>query len=206
VKKQVQRRIGIMGGTFDPIHYGHLVTAEAALGEFNLDLVLFLPSGTPPHKDARQVTDAKHRHLMTVLATLTNPHFEVSRIDIDREGVTYTIDSLRLLKAEYGEETELYFITGADVVMELMTWKDSEECLQLAEFIAASRPGFSFGAKTTLVEEWFAKHGKKLHVINVPAMAISSTDVRERVRAKKSIRYLVPETVEYYIHKNNLYI
>lgn len=206
MEEKAIRKIGIMGGTFDPIHYGHLVTAEAALGEYQLDQVLFLPSGTPPHKDTRKVSDAKHRHLMTVLATLTNPQFEVSRLDIDREGVTYTIDSLRLLKEHYGPNTELYFITGADVVMELMNWKTPERLLELAEFIAATRPGFSYGSKKSEVTDWFIKHDKRLHELKVPAMAISSTDVRQRVKSNKSIRYLVPETVEYYIHKNNLYM
>lgn len=197
------KRIGIMGGTFDPIHYGHLVTAEGARGEYSLDHVLFLPSGIPSHKNPQQVTDPDHRYLMTVLATLTNPHFGASRIDIDREGVTYTIDTLTDLQQIYGVETELFFITGADVIMNIMTWKDTKKMLQLADFIAATRPGFKF--ESDKMKEWFAQQDKRLHQLQVPAMAISSTDIRQRVMDGKSIRYLVPETVESYIRKNKLY-
>lgn len=203
MSKQVRPlRIAIMGGTFDPVHYGHLVTAEAVRGEFAIDHVLFVPSGVPPHKDPGQVSDAEHRYLMTVFATLTNPYFEVSRVDIDREGQTYTIDTLRALRRLYGDETELFFITGADAIAEIMSWKDAEELLKLSEFVAATRPGYQFEPE---LEEWFASQGKRLHTLQVPAMAISSTDIRKRVRSRKSIRYLVPETVEYYIHKNHLY-
>ncbi len=198
-------KIGIMGGTFDPVHYGHLVTAEAALGEFQLDQVLFVPSGNPPHKDPIGVTETKHRYLMTVLATVTNPKFEVSRVDIDREGVTYTIETLRLLKARYGPGTELYFITGADAILEIMSWKDPKNLLQMAEFIAATRPGFSLGRQNDMIKRWFAQQEKSLNILQVPAMAISSTDIRKRVKHGKSIRYLVPETVDHYIYKNNLY-
>ncbi|NMB38354.1 MAG: nicotinate-nucleotide adenylyltransferase [Firmicutes bacterium] len=198
------KRLGIMGGTFDPIHYGHLVTAEAARGEYELDHVLFLPSGISPHKDPKTISDAQHRYLMTVFATLTNPYFEVSRVEIDREGVTYTIDTLRLLKEQYGADTKLYFITGADVIAEIMSWKDSSELIQLSEFIAATRPGFKF--QPEYVDQWFFQQNKHLHQLKVPAMAISSTDIRLRVKAGKSIRYLVPESVEYYIRKNKLYI
>lgn len=197
-------RIGVMGGTFDPVHYGHLVTAEAARGEYGLDHVLFVPSGVSPHKDPQNVSDAEHRYLMTVLATLTNPHFGVSRVDIDRKGITYTIDTLLLLKKQYSNDTRLFFITGADVIVEAMTWKDSKGLLQLSEFIAATRPGFKF--KSDKVEKWFMQQHKRLHQLQVPAMAISSTDIRNRVKAQKSIRYLVPETVESYIRKNNLYL
>jgi len=194
-----------MGGTFDPIHYGHLVTAEAARGQFGLDQVLFLPSGTPPHKDPTHVTETKHRYTMTVLATLTNPYFEVSRVDIDRRGRTYTYDTLRILQQLYGEHTQLYFITGADAILEIVGWKNSESLLDMAEFIAATRPGFCLGEHQGRIQDWFASRKKRLNVLEVPAMAISSTDIRERVSKRESIRYLVPETVEYYIRKNGLY-
>lgn len=197
------KRLGIMGGTFDPIHYGHLVTAEGARGEYDLDHVLFLPSGIPSHKNPEQVSCADHRYLMTVLATLTNPHFGASRIDIDREGVTFTIDTLTELRQIYGPKTELFFITGADVIMNIMSWKATSEMLQLADFIAATRPGFKF--ESDHVTDWFAAQDKRLHQLKVPAMAISSTDIRQRVKNGKSIRYLVPETVESYIRKNKLY-
>ncbi len=199
------KRIGIMGGTFDPIHYGHLVTAEAARGQFQLDQVLFLPSGTPPHKDPTQVTDTKHRYTMAVLATLTNPHFEVSRVDIDRTGTTYTIDTLRILQDLHGTAVRLFFITGADAILEIMGWKDSQELLGMAEFIAATRPGFQLEDQRGTIHHWFSSQNKRLHILQVPAMAISSTDIRRRVRKGESIRYLVPETVDYYIRKNRLY-
>ncbi|HHT69023.1 MAG TPA: nicotinate-nucleotide adenylyltransferase [Firmicutes bacterium] len=199
-------RIGIMGGTFDPVHYGHLVTAEGARCEYKLDQVLFLPSGKPPHKSMSKVSDAEHRYMMTVLATLTNPHFEVSRLDIDREGVSYTIDSLRSLQRFYGPEAELFFITGADAIFEITGWKDSDEYLTIAHFIAAARPGFCLEELPVATQRWVGQHGDRFHVLNVPAMAISSTEIRERVKKGISIRYLVPEPVEHYIMRHNLYL
>jgi nicotinate-nucleotide adenylyltransferase len=199
-------RVGIMGGTFDPVHYGHLVTAEGARFEYGLDQVLFLPSGKPPHKTNKQVSEAEHRYMMTVLATLTNPHFEVSRLDIDREGVSYTIDSLRILREKFGPQTELFFITGADAIFEITDWKDSEEYLTIAHFIAAARPGFCLEELPQTTQNWVGEHGDRFHVLRVPAMAISSTEIRERVRKGTSIRYLVPEQVEHYIRRHGLYL
>jgi nicotinate-nucleotide adenylyltransferase len=199
-------RVGIMGGTFDPVHYGHLVTAEGARFEYGLDQVLFLPSGKPPHKTDKQVSEAEHRYMMTVLATLTNPHFEVSRLDIDREGVSYTIDSLRILREKFGPQTELFFITGADAIFEITDWKDSEEYLTIAHFIAAARPGFCLEELPQTTQNWVGEHGDRFHVLRVPAMAISSTEIRERVRKGTSIRYLVPEQVEHYIRRHGLYL
>ncbi|NLJ81315.1 MAG: nicotinate-nucleotide adenylyltransferase [Firmicutes bacterium] len=198
-------RVGVMGGTFDPIHFGHLVTAEGARCEFGLDQVLFLPSGQPPHKDLKEVTPANHRYMMTVLATLTNPYFEVSRIDIDRRGISYTIDSLKCLRQEYGAGTELFFITGADAVFEIMTWKDSKKLLEIAHFIAATRPGFSLEDLPAETRAWIAKHRERFYVLQIPAMAISSTNIRQRVRDGHSIRYLVPQQVDYYIRRHWLY-
>ncbi|MGI6149198.1 MAG: nicotinate-nucleotide adenylyltransferase [Limnochordia bacterium] len=202
---QVIRKLGIMGGTFDPVHYGHLVAAEGARREFGLDRVIFLPSGTPPHKDPREVTSAEHRYMMTVLATLSNPYFDVSRVDIDREGVTYTVDSLRILHEQYGDSTELYFITGADAILEIVSWKQPDKLLELAQFIGATRPGFSLDRVPKPMQEWLNKYPQRVHFIRVPALAISSTDIRERVKAGDSIRYLVPEPVEHYIRRHNLY-
>ncbi len=199
-------KVGIMGGTFDPVHYGHLVTAEGARCEYGLDQVLFLPSGKPPHKTDKQVTDAEHRYMMTVLATLSNPYFEVSRLDIDREGLTYTIDALRTLRELYGPDVELYFITGADAIFEITNWKDSDEYLDIAHFIAAARPGFSLEELPQSTQKWVGQHGDRFHVLKVPAMAISSTEIRERVQGNTSIRYLVPEQVEHYIKRHGLYI
>lgn len=199
------RKLGIMGGTFDPIHFGHLVTAEAARKEFGLERVLFLPSGTPPHKNPQGVSDAEHRYMMTVLATLSNPYFDVSRVDIDREGISYTVDTLRILREQYGDDTELYFITGADAILEIMRWKSSDELLQLAQFIGATRPGFELDSIPPETKAWLDQYPDRVHMIKVPALAISSTDIRERVRSGNSIRYLVPEPVEHYIRRNGLY-
>ncbi|HHU61800.1 MAG: nicotinate-nucleotide adenylyltransferase [Bacillota bacterium] len=199
-------RIGIMGGTFDPVHLGHLVTAERARSEFSLEQVLFLPSGISPHKTTKRVSEAEHRYMMTLLATLSNPHFEVSRIDIDRTGISYTIDSLRILKEHYGPNVELFFITGADAIFEIMNWKDSNQYLEIAHFIAASRPGFSLEELPSDTREWVARHQERFHLLRVPAMAISSTDIRERVQQGDSIRYMVPELVDHYIRRHDLYL
>jgi nicotinate-nucleotide adenylyltransferase len=189
-----------MGGTLDPIHYGHLVTAEEALVQFALDEVVFVPTGKPWMKLERDVSPAEDRYLMTVIATASNPRFRVSRVEIDRDGPTYTVDTLRTLAAE-NPDAELYFITGADAMLEIFEWKDTDEVLALAHFIAATRPGYDltrFEAKTP------TQH-PNVSVMNIPALAISSTDVRERVHAGRPIRYLVPEGVKSYIEKAALY-
>lgn len=195
-----------MGGTFDPIHYGHLVTAEAARHEFRLDPVIFVPSGLPPHKRPEEITDAKHRYTMTVLATLTNPHFDVSRVDIDRPGVTYTIDTISDLRAIYGPEVEFYFITGADALLEIVSWKDAEKLVTMCQFIGATRPGYSLDRLEQNLGPLYRRYRRSFHFLEVPALAISSTEIRRRVRVGSPIRYLVPETVAFYIAKNRLYL
>lgn len=199
-------KVGIMGGTFDPIHYGHLVAAEAARAEFNLQQVIFVPTGRPPHKEGLEISDAKDRLLMTTLATLTNPYFDVSRVDIDRPGLTYTIDTIRDLRQIYGPEAALYFITGADALLEILSWKDAAELVNKCQFIAASRPGYSLGQLENALGSFFTENRRVFHLLEVPALAISSTDIRERVRSGRPIQYLLPETVAYYIMKNHLYI
>lgn len=199
------RKLGIMGGTFDPIHYGHLVTAEAVRTEFELDQVLFVPSGLPPHKDPATISPAKDRYLMTVLATLTNPHFEVSRVDIDRPGVTYTVDTLADLRREYGPAVDFYFITGADALAEIISWKNSGELVKECTFVGATRPGFTLDHLAPEVEDFYHHHAASFRFIEVPALAISSTDLRRRVREGRSLRYLTPEEVVFYIRKNGLY-
>jgi nicotinate-nucleotide adenylyltransferase len=154
----------------------------------------------------KRVSDAEHRFMMTVLAILTNPHFEVSRLDIDREGKSYTIDALRGLRAQYGPDSELFFITGADAIFEINDWKDSDEYLDIAHFIAAARPGFCLEELPKTTQAWMGQHADRFHVLNVPAMAISSTEIRDRVSKGTSIRYLVPESVEHYIKRHNLYL
>lgn len=195
------RKLGVMGGTFDPIHYGHLVTAEGALWEFDLEEVLFVPTGQPWMKQSREVSPAEDRYLMTVIAVSSNPRFSVSRVEIDRGGPTYTVDTLRLLRKEYGEDTDLFFVTGADAILEIFHWKDADEALELAHFIAATRPGYDIAR----FEAEAPDHHPRVSVMTVPALAISSTDVRERVRKGRPIRYLVPEGVKTYIEKSGLY-
>jgi nicotinate-nucleotide adenylyltransferase len=190
-----------MGGTFDPIHYGHLVTAEEALWQFGLDQVLFVPTGQPWMKEDRDVSPAEDRYLMTVIAASSNPNFRVSRVEIDRGGPTYTVETLRALKDSYGEKTELFFVTGADAILEIFHWKEADEALDLAHFIAATRPGFDIAR----FEAEAPDRHPKVSVMSVPALAISSTDIRGRVREGRPIRYLVPEGVKTYIEKAGLY-
>lgn len=198
-------RIGIMGGTFDPIHYGHLVAAEVARAEFNLDKVIFIPAGNPPHKQQKSISDAEHRYLMTALAIASNPNFEVSRMEVDKKELTYTIDTVKELQGEYGEATDIYFITGADAMLELLTWYKIEELLTLCRFIAVTRPGFDKKDLEQKIREISSKYNGEVVCIEVPLLAISSTDIRERSLGGKPIKYLLPEAVEEYIVKNGLY-
>jgi nicotinate-nucleotide adenylyltransferase len=195
------RRLGVMGGTFDPIHQGHLVTAEEALWQFHLDEVVFVPTGQPWMKTDREVTTAEDRYLMTVIATASNPRFSVSRIEVDRPGPTYTIETLQELRRMAEGEVELFFITGADAMLEIFSWKDPEEVLAQAHFFAATRPGYDIAR---FVEEAPSSH-PKISVMDIPALSISSTDVRRRVREGEPIRYLVPEGIQTYIEKARLY-
>lgn len=203
-KKKI-KRIAIMGGTFDPIHYGHLVTAEAVRHKYKIDRVLFVPTGHPPHKKNRDVSSPEHRYMMTMLATETNPYFYVSRIEIDREGTTYTIDTIKELKEMYDPDTKIYFITGADAFYEILTWKNSKELLQICSFIAATRPEYHKEELINNIEVIKNNYQSKFHFIEVPALAISSSDIRNRVRDGRPIKYLLPETVENYINKYDIY-
>ncbi|MCK4777555.1 MAG: nicotinate-nucleotide adenylyltransferase [Actinomycetia bacterium] len=200
--------IGIMGGTFNPIHLGHLVTAEEAFYQFNLDRVIFIPTGIPPHKKDEEIALPEDRYLMTVIATASNPHFEVSRIEIDRKGPSYTIDTVYEIHERYGEDTEIYFVTGADAIFEILTWKDTEQIYSLCRFIAATRPGYSlkrFQEHHLLPEKKNENIKPKVSFMEIPALAISSTDIRRRIKEVKPIGYLVPEGVENYINKRKLY-
>ncbi|WP_281070177.1 nicotinate-nucleotide adenylyltransferase [Paeniglutamicibacter psychrophenolicus] len=187
-------RLGVMGGTFDPIHHGHLVAASEVASVFDLDEVVFVPTGEPWQKSDRDVAPAEHRYLMTVIATAANPRFTVSRVDIDRPGPTYTIDTLRDLRAQR-PEAELFFITGADAMAQIMGWKNAEELWQLAHFVGVTRPG----------HELPVLDRNDVSLMEVPAMAISSTDCRERVRTAHPVWYLVPDGVVQYIAKYKLY-
>lgn len=195
------RRIGIMGGTFDPIHYGHLVAASEVVSLYHLDEMVFVPTGTPWQKSERAlpVSSAEDRYLMTVLATATNQQFSVSRVDIDRGGKTYTVDTLRDLKSIY-PDAELFFITGIDALNTILSWQHWEELFELAEFVGVSRPGY-------IVHDKNFKHlpRKKISLVEVPGMAVSSTDCRERARTGRPIWYMVPDTVVRYITKRGLY-
>lgn len=185
-----------MGGTFDPIHHGHLVAASEVAAEFGLDEVVFVPTGRPGFKQSRDVTLPEHRYLMTVIATASNPRFTVSRVDVDREGLTYTVDTLRDLRVQR-PEADLFFITGADALAQILTWKDSEELFTMAHFVGVTRPGHSLSVDGLPKEH--------VSVLEVPALAISSTDIRARARAGKPIWYLVPDGIVQYIGKHGLY-
>jgi nicotinate-nucleotide adenylyltransferase len=198
-----ERRVGVMGGTFDPIHHGHLVAAEEARWQFGLDRVVFVPTGQPWQKPAG-VSDAEDRYLMTVIATASNPAFSVSRLEIDSPGPTYTVDTLRRLRSELSPDVRLFFVTGADAVLQILTWKDPDEVLALAELIAATRPGHDLADLADLAEKVPAAAGR-VHPMRIPALAISSTEIRARVAAGAPIQYLVPEGVARYIEKRGLY-
>ncbi|HEU5143742.1 MAG TPA: nicotinate-nucleotide adenylyltransferase [Dermatophilaceae bacterium] len=189
-------RLGVMGGTFDPIHHGHLVAASEVQAQFGLDEVVFVPTGQPWQKEDRRVSPAEHRYLMTVIATASNPRFTVSRVDIDRPGLTYTIDTLRDLRAERPDD-ELFFITGADALAQILSWKDSDQMLELAHFIGVTRPGHELSDQ--------GLPDDKVTLQEVPAMAISSTDCRSRVADNEPVWYLVPDGVVQYINKYSLY-
>ena len=194
-----RRRVGVMGGTFDPVHHGHLVAASEVQSWFALDEVVFVPTGQPWQKDDRRVAPAEHRYLMTVIATASNPRFSVSRVDIDRAGPTYTIDTLRDLHRTAPDD-ELYFITGADALAQILTWRDVDEIFELAHFVGCTRPGHQLdeSALQGLPED-------RLAVVEIPALAISSTDCRTRVAKGEPVWYLVPDGVVQYIAKHGLY-
>lgn len=196
------KSIAIMGGTFDPIHYGHLATANVVRQEFNIQKVIFIPTGTPPHKEKNNISSAEHRYLMTVLATLDNSDFDVSKIEINREGVTYTIDTIEFIRSVVPEDTKIYFITGADAISKVSTWKNSEKLFELCEFIAVTRPNYIISSE---VKQSLQKFENKIHFLEVPALAISSSDIRNRVKTERTISYLLPKGVEEYIYKFNLY-
>ncbi|SIR85348.1 nicotinate-nucleotide adenylyltransferase [Micromonospora avicenniae] len=186
-----------MGGTFDPIHHGHLVAASEVADRFGLDEVVFVPTGQPWQKTDTPVSPTEDRYLMTVIATASNPRFQVSRVDIDRGGPTYTVDTLRDLHAAYGPKVQLYFITGADALEKILSWKDLDEIFELAHFIGVTRPGFELTDKHLPADT--------VSLVQVPAMAISSTDCRARVARGEPVWYLVPDGVVQYIAKRGLY-
>jgi len=197
---QGRYRLGVMGGTFDPIHHGHLVAASEVASSFHLDEVVFVPTGMPWQKNDRDVSQGEDRYLMTVIATASNPRFTVSRVDIERDGLTYTVDTLRDLRRERGEDVDLFFITGADALAQILTWRGVDTLFDLAHFVGVTRPGVELDSPT--VDQLPAD---KITLMEVPALAISSTDCRERVMAGLPIWYLVPDGIVQYIVKRGLY-
>ncbi len=191
-----------MGGTFDPIHYGHLLAAEEARFRFNLKQVIFIPSGVPPHKKPHEVTTAEHRYAMTVLATASNPCFVVSRIEIDRKGPSYAVDTVKILRQQFGEGVELFLIIGLDAALEILTWKNHHELIRLCQFITVTRPGYD----VKKLHEYLPHHYlERINLLSMPGIDISSTMIRERVQKNETIRYLTPDSVCDYIAKHGLY-
>jgi nicotinate-nucleotide adenylyltransferase len=200
--------VGIMGGTFDPIHYGHLVIAEGARVEYDLSEVIFIPSGMPPHKRDQTISNAEDRYRMTMLATQDNPHFSVSRVEIDRPGPSFAVDTIRTMKEMYGPDVDLYFITGADAILQILSWKDVGSLISMCHFVAATRPGYSLTWLREIIARIRERHQSDFSVqyMEVPGLMISSTDIRQRVRSGLPIRYLLPEIVESYIRTHRLYL
>ncbi len=198
-------KVGIMGGTFDPIHFGHLRMAESAREIFELDEVLFIPSARPPHKIEKHITPEMHRLMMTYLATQSNKFFQVSPMEFLREGLSYTLDTINALHEKYGAGTELFFIIGGDSMADLYKWHKARELVQKVHFIAATRPGVEVNFDE--LEKFFGAEGMAhIHQIISPELEISSTELRERIKNGRSIKYLLPQIVEEYILKNRLYL
>lgn len=197
-------KLGVMGGTFDPIHLGHLAMAESAREIFQLEEILFIPSARPPHKVEKKIESQAHRLMMTFLATKSNDFFHVSPMEMLREGFSYTLDTVNELYREYGEETELFFIIGSDSMADLSGWHKADELVGKVHFLAAARPGMN--ADFDKVKKFFGKDGEEhIHKFETPGFEISSTNIRERIKNGRSIKYLVPEEVEEYIYREQLY-
>lgn len=201
----IGKRIGIMGGTFDPIHYGHLMLAEQIRTSFHLDKVIFIPVGKAPHKSLEDAANKQQRFEMTKIATKSNPFFTVSDIEIVKEETTFTIDTIIALRSDLSDQDELFFITGADAILLLDSWKRYEELIKHVTFIGATRPGIDEYSLVQKIDSFKKKYNAKIELFFIPALAISSTDIRTRVGEEKSIRYLLPEAVEKYIHEHFLY-
>lgn len=204
---QDARRLGILGGTFDPVHYGHLVIAEEVYAALDLAEMVFVPAGHPPHKPNSMVATAHHRLAMLELAIASNPHFSISRVDLERPGPSYTVETLRLLRRQWGEQAALYFLIGWDSLEEFLTWRDPAGILeQLSYLVAVRRPGYAeaSGYRASL-EARLPGITQRLLVVPVPQLEISSTELRERVAEGRPIKYQLPESVEHYIEQHKLY-
>lgn len=199
------KRIGLIGGTFDPIHMGHLIAAEWARDAFALERVIFIPAGDPPHKELAAVTDAQHRYVMTMLATLTNPHFSVSRVELDREGKSFTYDTLSFFREQWGSDVDLFFIMGADSLADLPNWHRPQEIVQLAQLIVATRPDWDFEAALKALGKEFEPLIERIHRLDIPEIGIAGRHMRERVEAGATIKYMTPDIVVRYIESHGLY-
>lgn len=197
-------KLGIMGGTFDPVHYGHLVAAEGVRFEYRLEKVIFVPAGRPPHKPNYRISDPEHRLALTRLAVASNPFFEVSDLEIKRPGLSYTYDTIREMHRVYVPE-EIFFITGADAVLEILSWHRFGDLLEMCRFIAVTRPGYDLNNLTGKLSELPAHLIDRIVPVEVPALTISSSDIRRRVREGRPIKYLLPESVEAHILERHLY-
>lgn len=199
------QRIGLMGGSFDPIHFGHLVLAEEMRTRLSLDKVIFIPVGQAPHKTAGKMSDPKCRYEMVLLATMDHPYFEVSGIEVEHAGITYSVETVEKIIAGSSREDQFFFIAGADTLMELETWKSVEKLLEMVTFVGAARPGTNHLALREKVESLIKNYNADVRLVELPELDISSTDLRERIALGMSVRYLLPETVALYIQKKGLY-
>jgi len=197
-------RIGVLGGTFDPIHYGHLAAAEEARAKLNLQKVVFVVAGIPPHKLDEEITPAEDRYAMVELAIASNPHFSLSRVDMDRPGPSYTVDTIQFLRQQWGEDTEIFFIMGMDSLLEIETWHQPQRLIQLCRLVAVERPGFVPDLEG--LEAAMPGITARTEIIDMPEVDISSTDLQRRVRQGLPIKYQVPPEVEEYIYQHRLYL
>jgi len=196
-------RVGVFGGTFDPIHIGHLVAAEETRVQLRLERVVFVPAGLPPHKLANHISPVEHRLAMVQLAIASNPYFTVSRVDIDRFGPCYTVDTMELLRDEWGPGVELYFIMGSDSLADILTWYKPERLIRLCRLAVVKRPGYNVDIKE--LDRLLPGIASRVQFINSPLIDVASCDIRRRVREGLSIKYQVPEAVERYIYEHGLY-
>jgi nicotinate-nucleotide adenylyltransferase len=197
------RRVGVVGGTFDPIHIGHLLIAEEARVRLELEEVVFVPAAMPPHKLDKDITPVEHRLAMVELAIASNPHFTISRVDIDRFGPCYTVDTIAILKDEWGPQVDIYFIMGQDSLMEIVTWHKPQRLIRLCRIVALSRPGYRASIKE--LDALLPGAASRIYVLDSPELAIASTDIQRRVRQGLPIKYQVPQAVEEYIYAHGLY-
>jgi len=196
--------LGILGGTFDPVHYGHLIAAEYARHEYKLEKVIFMPAARPPHKELTEVLDSNHRYEMVKRAIAGNPAFVLSNLEMKRTGNSYTIDTIRYLISEY-PETAIFFIMGADSLLTMMTWKDYQTLAQLCQFVVVTRPGYVIQKDDPVLEQLPSELWDNVHFLPIPGLDISSSDIRQRVAAGRPIKYLLPSDVEEYIMETGLY-